>query len=288
MTRAGFPALDEAVRTAALEIERRAVAAPEVLFLMATGVHLFMERFEERAELPLGDIPGVLEPWDGEVLHTGRLGGLRAWALDDVSGEPGSGESPPWSLGYPIWLASACGASLSVHTSAGCNVSSPPALPIGGFALVRDHLNLSGRTPLLAIGESRLGPLFPDQSLLHHGLLRRAALARAAALGLSAAEAVAACTAGPALETRSERAMFARLGAEVAVQSLASPLLACAHAGLPVLAIVLVTDDGESPVQVARLLERAERSLPALEDLLFALVPDLEREVAALAAQRAR
>ncbi len=288
MTRGPFPALDEAVAAAALEIERRAAPAPDVLFLMATGVHLFADRFVERAELPLSGIPGVFEPWAAEVLHIGRLGGFRAWALNDVAGEPGFEESPAWIQGFPVWLASACGASLAVHTSAGCVVSSPAALPIGGFALVRDHLNLSGRTPLLGIGESRLGPLFPDPSLLHHRDLRAAALERAAALGLPAAEAVAACTAGPALETRSERAMFARLGAEVAVQSLASPLLACAHAGLPVLAIVLVTDDGESPMDVPRLLERAERSLPALEDLLFALVHDLEREVAAHASQRPR
>ena len=122
---------------------------------------------------------------------------------------------------------------------------------------------------------------------LHHLGLRRAALERAETLGLSAAEAVVACTAGPTLETPAERRMLARLGADVSIQSLAVPLLAAGHAGLSVLAVVAVVAGGERAGDVGRLVAQAARAEPALNDLLLALTGDLERAVAALSREDA-
>ena len=70
---------------------------------------------------------------------------------------------------------------------------------------------------------------------------------------------------------------WARAGADVAVQDLATPLLACAHAGLAVLSIVCVTDEGEGIGDVASMVMRADQMAPALEDLIVALAPDLQR-----------
>jgi purine nucleoside phosphorylase len=293
--------LDACVGRAASALVEARVPSPDVLFLMATGVHGLAERFSGAREIPLEEIPGVVEPWKGALLRTGSARGLTAWAIDDLAGEPGFDESPAWAAGFPAWLAAAAGATLCVHTSAGCLLPAERperGLALGGFALTRDHLNLTGRSPLAGLGESRLGPLFPDLSGLHHLGLRRAALASAEALGLDAAEAVVACTSGPALETAAERAMLARLGAEVAVQSLAAPLHACGHAGLALLSIVALVDDGRGAAEpglastgsiessIGSLIERARTAEPALEDLLAALFADLELAAAALAAER--
>ncbi len=288
-TGAARRSLDESVSSALERLRSRGAAAPEVLCLMATGASRFAARLSARTEFELGELAPAAPPapWDAQVLTVARLGPLTAWCLDDVSDETvsdGAGPPPPdWVRGFPVWLAAAAGASVCLHTSAGSALS-----PDGGgrLALVRDHLNLSGGTPLLGLGPSRLGPLFPDLSRLHDGGLRRAALARCEALGLPAFEAVAACTAGPALETPAERAMLARLGAEIAVQSLAAPLLAAGHAGLALLAIVAVT--GSGPGQIGRLLESARSLQPALEELLLALGDDLASLVQALRSEGVR
>jgi hypothetical protein len=293
------PSLDACVGRAASALSQARVPAPDVLFLMATGVHGLAERFSGTREIPLEEIPGVVEPWKGALLRVGSARGLSAWAIDDLAGEPGFDDSPAWAAGFPAWLAAAAGATLCVHTSAGCLLPAErpvepgePGLVLGGFALTRDHVNLTARSPLAGLGESRLGPLFPDLSGLHHLGLRRAALANAEALGLHAAEAIVACTAGPALETAAERAMLARLGAEVAVQSLAAPLHACGHAGLALLSIVALVDDGRSAAgarvsdSIGSLIERARVAEPALEDLLAALFAELELAAASLAAER--
>jgi hypothetical protein len=304
--------LDETVFPLRERLQLAGVPEPRVLFLMATGAGFLPARLADRMEVELGELCGECEPWSGQVLRAGRFGRLPVWFIDDVSGEPLDDEpSSPWMRALPVWLAAAAGARVCVHTSAGSalpvreslvaegpGASGGPGAPGPGgaagdrtplappcLAVVRDHVNLSGFTPLLGLGESKLGPLFPDLAHLHHAGLRAAALRTAEAHGIAAAAAIAACTLGPALETPAERIMLARLGADVAVPNLAAPLLAAGHAGLAVLALVAVTDGSPGPADVKRVVEAAGALQPALEDLVLALVPELEATADALAAE---
>jgi len=280
--------LDETVFPLRERLRTAGVPDPRVLFLMGTGVGFLPGRLGDALVVELGELCGACEPWNSQVLHTGRLGALPVWLLEDVSDEPLLDEpASPWVRAMPVWLAAAAGAVVCVHTSAGSALAHEPEgrLRVPGLAALRDHINFSGTTPLLGLGESRLGPLFPDLTHLHHAGLRAAALERAEALGIPAEEAIAACTLGPALETRAERTMFARLGASVAVPNLAAPLLAAGHAGLAVLALVAMTDARADGADVKSVVAAASRLQPALEDLLLALVPALEETAAALLAE---
>ncbi len=282
--------LDETVFPLRERLRLAGVPDPNVLFLMATGVGFLPARLGEGHEVELGELCGECEPWNGQVLRAGRLGGFEAWFLDDVSGEPLSDEpASPWMRALPVWLAAAAGAQIVVHTSAGSALPAQPGgrptLTTPALVALCDHVNFSGSTPLLGLGESKLGPLFPDLSRLHHAGLRAAALGRAAGLGIPMAEAIAACTLGPALETPAERTMLSRLGADVSVPNLATPLLAAGHAGLAVLALVAVTDASPGAADLRSVVAAAGALQPALEDLLLALVPDLEATAAALCAE---
>jgi len=280
--------LDETVYPLRERLRTAGVPDPRALYLLGTGVGFLPGRLADALEVELGELCAECEPWNGQVLRAGRLGRLPVWLLEDVSGEPLADEpASPWMRVLPVWLAAAAGAQVLVHTSAGSALRSPGGAPLPAptLAVVRDHLNFSGASPLIGLGESKLGPLFPDLSRLHHAGLRAAALERAEKLGIPAVEAVAACTLGPALETPAERTMLARLGGEVSVANLAGPLLAAAHAGLAALALVAVTDADEGAADVRRVLAAAEVLQPALEDLLLALAPDLEETAARLEAE---
>lgn len=280
--------LDETVFPLRDRLRAAGVPDPRVLFLMGTGVGFLPGRLAGALEVELGELCGACPPWDAQVLHAGLLGTLPVWLLADVSDEPLADEpASPWMRAMPVWLAAAAGAVACVHTSAGsalpAGTNGAPRVP--GLAVLGDHLNFSGTTPLLGLGESRLGPLFPDLTHLYHAGLRAAALERAEALGIPSGEAIAACTLGPALETPAERAMLARLGASVAVPNLAMPLLAAGHAGLALLALVAVTDARAGAADVKSVVAAASVLQPALEDLLLALVPALEETAAALAVE---
>ena len=276
-------ALDRAVLAGLAELERRRFRAPEVLVFCSTGVGMLPARLEGAERLPFGRIAGAPAPWRDVLLYAGMLGPLAVWLADDAPGPPEHGGNADlgaaWTRGFPCWLAAAAGARVVVDVSAGVALPAPArrALVPGSIAVASDHLNLSGTTPLVGLGASKLGPLFPDTSQLHHAALRDAALRHAKALGIAARAAVVACTVGPALETPAERAFWAKAGAAVAVQGLADPLLASAHAGLACLALVAVTDAGDEPGDLGQLVAAADKLAPALEDLIVALVPDLRR-----------
>lgn len=287
--------LDRAVRSARDEIEFAGVTWPQVLFLLGTGTGVLPERLDGRGSLPLASLTGVPESWRPAVLHHGSWntdeGALGAWMLEDVTADapPDPGDKP-WAAAFPCWLASSARASILVHVAAGSALPAsdlvpepPEPLKAPSVAVVRDHLNLSGSTPLAGLGQSRLGPLFPDLTQLHHPGLRSVVLGKADELGIPGAEAVAACTVGPTLDTPAERRFLARAGAQISVQGLAAPLLAAAHSGLAVLSIVAVTDAGEGPVDLSAIVAASEALAPAIDDLLAATAGELCREARALA-----
>jgi purine-nucleoside phosphorylase len=275
--------LDLAVLAGLADLEGRRFRAPRALIALGTGTGMLPTRLRDPERVPLARVAGTPAIWRETVLHAGLLGTTPVWILEDAPGPPDQGTSepfgePPWLRGFPFWFAAAAGAAVMVHVSAGAALPSGHGEEIepGTLVLASDHLNLSGRTPLIGLGASKLGPLFPDVSRLHHAGLRARALALGARIGVPVREAVVACTLGPALETAAERTWWARAGAGVAVQNLATPLLAAAHAGLGVLAMIAVTDRGDAG-NVAEIVARAEQLAPATEDLIERLAPDLAR-----------
>lgn len=286
--------LDQCVAEIKRELQSKKLGQPDLLCLMATGTQHLLDQLQDARETDLSEFSMTPAPWGRAALHSGSLGGLRVWALDDIGcealesaspqleGQPPGAPSPAWTSAFPVWLGAAAGAVLCVHTSAGSALGSDAS---AGFAVLSDHINLSGSSPLLGLGSSQLGPLFPDQSQLHHIGLRHAALTLAQQQGLPAREAIAACTLGPALETPAERHMLAQLGAQVSVQSLAAPLIACAHAGLSCLALVAVSHAPHGSVDLELLVHQAAQAGPELNRWLMALMPDLKLASDALRAE---
>lgn len=278
-------ALDEAVSRALVSLERRKLGTPAALYLLATGLGTLPSRLQSAGRLPLSKVEGAPERWRETVLHHGVLEGSAVWLVEHAPDEPGPGD-PPWHGAFPVWLAAAAGASTLVHATAGVSLD-PAAFPAGTFALVRDHWNASGTTPLVGLGRSRIGAQFPDQTRVHDPELRRAAAEIAAKLGVAAREAVAAGTLGPSLETPAEREWLARGGAHVSAQGLAEVLVAAAHSGLGGLSIVAVVDDGAGELDLARIAARSAALAPALDDLLVGIARDVERRARARVEEQA-
>ncbi|MEZ6013741.1 MAG: hypothetical protein R3F49_01390 [Planctomycetota bacterium] len=270
--------LDDTIFPSVAALDEEGVLQPDVLLFLATGLGAHLpgaltspRRFE------LSELEGAPLAWREEVLHTGRLGRTNVWILEDAPGglEFGEGGDAPWEAAWPIWLASAAGAMVLVHTSAGTALATDGAPAPRSLAVLTDHVNLSGSTPLAGLGETRLGPLFPDQTRVHSAALRALAKTAARERGIQLSEAIGACTVGPALSTPAELRWLATTGAHVAVQRLADPLVAAAHASLATLALVGVTDRGEERLSMEELVRRADAVAPALEDLVLAITPEL-------------
>ena len=104
--------------------------------------------------------------------------------------------------------------------------------------LLADHINLTGRTPLLGSNDERIGPRFPDMTHAYSPRLRE--LARSVDPSLE--EGVYGGFLGPTYETPAEVRMARTLGADLVGMSTVLETIAAAHAGAEVLGVSLVTN----------------------------------------------
>jgi len=142
----------------------------------------------------------------------------------------------PNVVAHAVRTAVRAGCSTVVLTNAAGGVRD--GLRVGQPVLIRDHVNLTGRTPLLGPNDDRLGPRFPDMGDAYSARLR--ALAREVDPSLE--ECVYAGFLGPTYETPAEVAMAQVLGGELVGMSTVLEVIAAVHAGAEVLALSLVTN----------------------------------------------
>ena len=116
-----------------------------------------------------------------------------------------------------------------------------PDLTPGSVMVVEDHLNLTGRSPLV-------GPACIDMVDAYAPRLRTLALATPPPAGeaLAAETGVYAHVPGPQFETPAEITALRTLGADVVGMSMALETIAARHAGAEVLGLALVTNAAAS------------------------------------------
>jgi len=144
---------------------------------------------------------------------------------------------PPGVVVHGVRTAVAAGCRVVALTNAAGGIAA--GYRVGQPVLVRDHLNLTGRSPLAALDVPEGYPSrFTDLTDLYSARLR--ALAREADPSL--AEGVYAAMPGPHYETPAEIRMLATLGADLVGMSTVLEAIAARHLGAEVLAISLVTN----------------------------------------------
>lgn len=142
----------------------------------------------------------------------------------------------PNVVAHAVRTAVAAGCRTVVLTNAAGGLR--PGMSVGQPVLISDHINLTGRNPLIGPADERLGPRFPDMTDAYSARLRD--MARAVDPDLE--EGVYAGLLGPTYETPAEVNMVGVLGAHLVGMSTVSETIAAVHAGAEVLAISLVTN----------------------------------------------
>ena len=110
--------------------------------------------------------------------------------------------------------------------------------------VMRDHINLTGRSPLIGRNADELGPRFPDLTDAWSPRLRERLHAAAAAEGIALAEGIYVGLTGPTYETPAEVRMLAALGGHAVGMSTVLECIAARWVGLEVCGVSLVTNAG--------------------------------------------
>ena len=202
-----------AARTAALAIRSRTDARPRVGIILGSGLGGIAGEITGATRIPYRDVPGF--PPSTVVGHAGELvcGTLADVPVVALSGRFHMYEGHDVALaGFPVRVLHELGARTLIVSNAAGGIRE--TLAPGTIMLIRDHVNLMARNPLVGAveeGETR----FPDMSEAYDPALRRLAHDVARAQGLTLAEGVYFGLLGPTYETAAEVQMLARLGADV-------------------------------------------------------------------------
>jgi purine-nucleoside phosphorylase len=179
----------------------------------------------------------------------------------------------------PVLLFHAMGARVVVLTNAagGLDTSFGP----GTLMVMRDHINLTGRNPLIGHNADDLGPRFPDMTEAWSPRLRVALHAAAAAESVEIREGVYVGLAGPSYETPAEVRMLAALGGDAVGMSTVLECIAARWVGLEVCGVSLVTNAGAGytgePLTHQEVLDAGASAGPRLARVIRRFIQDLDR-----------
>ena len=273
--------VDQPARLAALvsAVRARTAMVPEVGIVLGSGLGSLADELINPIAIPFGDLPG----WPAATApgHAGRL------LLGELSGRPVvllqgrfhlyEGNDAGLVI-QPVLLFHALGARVVVLTNAagGLDQSFGP----GTLMVMRDHINLTGRNPLMGPNADGLGERFTDLTDAWSPRLREGLHAAGAAEGVALAEGVYVGLTGPTYETPSEVRMLADLGGHAVGMSTVLECIAARWVGLEVCGVSLVTNPGAGysgqPLSHEEVLEAAREAGPRLARVLRRFVADLE------------
>jgi purine-nucleoside phosphorylase len=193
---------------------------------------------EPAAEIPLADLGGFPEPTVPGHLPLARsvaIGPLRVLAF---LGRTHLYEGHPvQAVVHGVRTAVLAGCRVVVLTNASGGINQ--RFRVGQPVLIRDHLNLTGRSPLTGPEPpAGIGSRFTDLTDLYSARLRAIAIQADPSLD----EGVYAALPGPHYETPAEIAMLRTAGADLVGMSTALEAIAARHLGAEVLGISLVTN----------------------------------------------
>jgi purine-nucleoside phosphorylase len=240
---------------------------PALGMVLGSGLGGLADEIDAALEIPFEEMPG----WPAPSVpgHSGRLilGTLRGLPVACLRGRLHMYEGLSERLVVePALLMARLGAPILLLTNASGGVN--PAFAAGTLMVMSDHLNLTGRNPLMGANDDALGPRFPDMSTVWDRELRERLHAAGRAEDVELREGIYAGLTGPTYETPAEVRMLRTLGADAVGMSTVMEAMVANWAGVRVCGVSLVTNAGAglsaTPLSHAEVVAAADEAGPRL------------------------
>lgn len=150
----------------------------------------------------------------------------------------------------------------------------------GTLMLIKDHINFSGKNPLLGANDDRYGCRFPPMNKAYSETLRQKCKKIAEKENIEVKEGTYLMVLGPNFETAAEVKAFALLGGDAVGMSTVPEVIAAAHSSIEVLGISVITNYAaglldNTPTHQETLSE-AEKASSRLVSLLTSFIKEGE------------
>jgi len=275
-----IPPVEQPARLAALEaaVRARTALVPDVGIVLGSGLGGLADDLTDAVAIPFDELPG----WPAATApgHVGRLllGMLGGRPVVMLQGRFHLYEgNDPGLVIQPVLLFKRLGARVAVLTNAARGLD--PTFGPGTLMVMRDHINLTGRSPLTGPNADELGPRFPDLTDAWSPRLRERLLAAGAAEGIELTEGVYVGLTGPTYETPAEVRMLASLGGDAVGMSTVLECIAARWVGLEVCGVSLITNPGAGysgePLTHEEVLDAGRVAGPRLARVIARFVAEL-------------
>ncbi|WP_373230439.1 purine-nucleoside phosphorylase [Cohnella sp.] len=252
--------------------------SPEIGLILGSGLGVLGDELEDAVTIPYEDIPhfpvSTVEGHAGELI-VGKLQGRNVMLMKGRFHLYEGYE--PERTALPVRVMAALGVSTLLVTNAagGVNMDYKP----GNLMLISDHINLTGRNPLVGPNDSELGVRFPDMSEAYNRRLRGIAKETADELGFSVQEGVYVGLLGPNYETPAEIRMLRTLGVDAVGMSTVSEVIVARHSGIEVLGISCISNMAagilDQPLSHVEVMETTERVKEQFISLVLTIIPKI-------------
>ncbi len=242
------------VEAAAQALARYCVDPPVLGIVLGSGLGVFADALSDAEVVPIESIPELAVPQvsgHSKNLVFGRIGTAR---LACFSGRVHAYEGHAVDkVVLPVRLLAAlgCRAVLLTNAAGGIRDDFDP----GDLMLISDHINLTGKNPLVGPSEPGL-PRFPDMTQVYDSGFCTLARDAAQASNLDLKEGVYAGVLGPSYETPAEIRMLRAIGADAVGMSTVLEAIALRHLGVRVAGVSAITNKAAG--LSAKLLDHAE------------------------------
>ena len=216
-------------------------SAPEVVMVLGSGLRNVADMLTDAQSLQFDEIPY----WPKSTV-AGHTGELRRGRLGDRDVLIQLGRVHLYE-GYdveevvrPIRSIVQWGVKTVIMTNAAGGINE--YLKPGGLMILDDHLNLTGRNPLIGPNDETRGDRFPDMTDTYSRKLRAIIVEEASRLEIESKLGVYAGLLGPTYETPAEVKMLRTLGADAVGMSTVLEVIAARHLGAEIAGISCISN----------------------------------------------
>lgn len=214
---------------------------PEIALILGSGLGDFAARIEDPVVVDYRDIPHFLVStvdFHAGQLIFGTVGGKKVVCMAGRFHHY-EGYSFP-QLALPVRLFQLLGARAIILTNAAGAVNE--SYRIGDIMIIKDHIKLTGDSPMGGPNIPEFGPRFFDVTDMYTASLRKIARDCAEGSGLTFREGVYMYFTGPQFETPAEIRAARILGADAVGMSTVTEALTAAHCGIKLLGLSVITN----------------------------------------------
>lgn len=222
-------------------IQSKIKTKPKIGIVLGSGLGIYADHIQNKVIIPFNEIPHfqktTVEGHEGRLIY-GEVKGVPVIALQ---GRVHAYEGHPMEdIVLPVRAMGLAGIEIlfTTNASGGINEKWSP----GDLAIIDDHINLSGRNPLVGPNMAELGPRFPDMTRAYDPELSNVLKEVGKRHKVDMKNGVYVSVLGPTYETPAEIRMLRVMGADMVGMSTVPEVIAANHLGIKVAGVACITN----------------------------------------------